>query len=52
MSSHHLDPINASQDQTKDILHNIIPKHWQSYLQRDKFDINQCSVEVPYGVRY
>jgi hypothetical protein len=29
----------------KDILYNIIPKCWQSYLQHDKFDINQCSIK-------
>jgi hypothetical protein len=34
-----------TEDQTKDILYNIIPKRWQSYLQHDKFDINQCSVK-------
>jgi hypothetical protein len=34
-----------TEDQTKDILNSIIPKHWQSYLQQDKFDIIQCSVE-------
>jgi hypothetical protein len=33
-------------DQVKDILYNIILKHWQSYLQcEDKFDINESSVE-------
>jgi hypothetical protein len=24
---------------------NIIPNHWQSHLQHDKFDIHQCSVK-------
>jgi hypothetical protein len=33
-----------TEDQTKNILYNIIPKCWQFYLQSDKFDINQCSV--------
>ena len=33
-------------DQVKDILYSIIPKHWQSYLQcEDKFDINESSVK-------
>jgi hypothetical protein len=31
-------------NETKDIFYNIIPKRWQSYLQRDKFDIIHCSV--------
>jgi hypothetical protein len=31
-------------EQTKDILYTIILKHWQSYLQRDKFDIIGCSI--------
>ena len=26
-------------NQTKDIFYNIIPKHWKSFLQCDKFDI-------------
>jgi hypothetical protein len=43
MSSYHFDPTKILQ--TKEILYNIIPKHWQSYLQRDKFDIIQCSVK-------
>jgi hypothetical protein len=31
-------------DQIKDILYNIIPKHWQSYLQcEDKFDMIESS---------
>jgi hypothetical protein len=30
-------------EQTKDILYTIIPKPWQSYLQRNKFDIIGCS---------
>jgi hypothetical protein len=34
-----------TEDQTKDILYNISPKHWQSYLQRNKFDIIGCSVK-------
>jgi hypothetical protein len=35
-----------TEDQTKDILYNIIPKCWQSYLQCDKFDIIiGCSVK-------
>jgi hypothetical protein len=33
-------------DQTKDILYNIILKHWQSYLQcEDKFDITASSAD-------
>jgi hypothetical protein len=32
-------------DQTKDILYNIIPKHWQAYLQRDEFDIIASSAD-------
>jgi hypothetical protein len=48
MSSHHSDPINGGSDQGKrylwDILCNIIPKHWQSYLQHDKFEIIKCSI--------
>jgi hypothetical protein len=31
-------------EQTKDILYTIILKHWQSYLQPDKFDIIGCSI--------
>jgi hypothetical protein len=31
-------------NETKKIFYNIIPKCWQSYLQRDKFDIIHCSV--------
>jgi hypothetical protein len=34
-----------TENQTKDVLYNIIPKHWQSYLQCYKFDLNQCSVK-------
>jgi hypothetical protein len=34
-----------TEDQTKDILYNITPKCWQSYLQRNKFDLNQCCVK-------
>jgi hypothetical protein len=31
-------------DQTKDILYNIIPKHWQSYLQHeDNFNMIESS---------
>jgi hypothetical protein len=31
-----------TENQMKDILYNIlIPKHWQSYLQRYKFDLNK-----------
>jgi hypothetical protein len=33
-----------TENETKDIFYNIIPKHWQSYLQRDKFDMIHCSV--------
>jgi hypothetical protein len=33
-----------TEDETKDIFYNVIPKHWQSYLQRDKFNIIQCSI--------
>jgi hypothetical protein len=33
-----------TENETKEIFYNIIPKHWQSYLQRDKFDIVHCSV--------
>jgi flagellar biosynthesis GTPase FlhF len=33
-----------TENETKEIFYNIIPKHWQSYLQRDKFDIIHCSV--------
>ena len=44
MSSLHLTQ-HFTEDQTKDILYNIIPKHWQSYLQQDKFDTIQCSVQ-------
>jgi hypothetical protein len=33
-----------TKDETKDIFCNIIPKGWQSYLQRDKFDTIHCSV--------
>jgi hypothetical protein len=32
-----------TENETKEI-YNIIPKHWQSYLQRDKFDMIHCSV--------
>jgi hypothetical protein len=33
-------------DQIKDILYNIIPKHWQSYLQcEDKFNITASSAD-------
>jgi hypothetical protein len=35
---------NFTEDQTKDIICNIIPKCWQSYLQQDKFDIIQFSI--------
>jgi hypothetical protein len=31
-------------EQTKDILYTNVPKHWQSYLQCDKFDIIGCSI--------
>jgi hypothetical protein len=33
-----------TENKTKEIFYNIIPKHWQSYLQRDKFDIVHCSI--------
>jgi hypothetical protein len=33
-----------TDNKTKEIFYNIIPKHWQSYLQRDKFDTIHCSV--------
>jgi hypothetical protein len=33
-----------TENETKEIFYNIIPKCWQSYLQRDKFDIVHCSV--------
>jgi hypothetical protein len=33
-----------TENETKEIFYNIIPKHWQSYLQRDKFDMIHCSV--------
>jgi hypothetical protein len=33
-----------TENKTKEIFHNIIPKCWQSYLQRDKFDMIHCSV--------
>jgi hypothetical protein len=33
-----------TENKTKEIFYNIIPKCWQSYLQRDKFDIVHCSV--------
>jgi hypothetical protein len=33
-----------TENETKEIFYNIIPKRWQSYLQRDKFDIIHCSV--------
>jgi hypothetical protein len=33
-----------TDNETKEIFYNIIPKHWQSYLQRDKFDTIHCSV--------
>jgi hypothetical protein len=32
------------ENETKEIFYNIIPKRWQSYLQRDKFDIIHCSI--------
>jgi hypothetical protein len=32
------------ENKTKEIFYNIILKHWQSYLQRDKFDMIHCSV--------
>jgi hypothetical protein len=33
-----------TDNETKEIFNNIIPKCWQSYLQRDKFDMIHCSV--------
>jgi hypothetical protein len=33
-----------TENETKEIFYNIIPKRWQSYLQRDKFDIVHCSI--------
>jgi hypothetical protein len=33
-----------TENETKDIFYNIIPKRWQSYLQRDKFDMIHCSI--------
>jgi hypothetical protein len=33
-----------TENETKDIFYNIIPKCCQSYLQRDKFDMIHCSV--------
>jgi hypothetical protein len=33
-----------TENKTKDIFYNIIPKHWQSYLQRVKFDMIHCSI--------
>jgi hypothetical protein len=32
-------------DQIKEILYSIIPKRWQSYLHRDKFDMTTASVD-------
>ena len=32
-------------DQFKEILYSIIPKHWQSYLHRDKFNMTTASVD-------
>jgi hypothetical protein len=32
------------ENKTKEIFYNIIPKCWQSYLQRDKFDMIHFSV--------
>jgi hypothetical protein len=32
------------ENETKEIFYNIIPKLWQSYLQRDKFDMIHCSI--------
>jgi hypothetical protein len=32
-------------DQIKEILYSIIPKHWQSYLHHDKFDMTTASVD-------
>jgi hypothetical protein len=32
-----------TENETKEIFYNIIPKHWQSYLKRDKFDMIHCS---------
>jgi hypothetical protein len=32
-------------DQIKEILYSIIPKCWQSYLHRDKFDMTTASVD-------
>jgi hypothetical protein len=45
MSYLQLDLINILEDQTKDILYNIIPRHWKSYMQQAKFDTIQCSVQ-------
>jgi hypothetical protein len=33
-----------TENKTKEIFYNIIPKRWQSYLQRDKFDIIHFSI--------
>jgi hypothetical protein len=33
-----------TENETKEIFYNIIPKRWQSYLQRDKFDMIHCSI--------
>jgi hypothetical protein len=38
------------ENKTKEIFYNIIPKHWQSYLQRVKFDIFHCSVHDFLGI--
>jgi hypothetical protein len=32
-------------DQVKEILYSIIPKCWQSYLHRDKFNMTKASVD-------
>jgi hypothetical protein len=37
-------------DQIKEILYSIIPKRWQSYLHRDKFDMTTASVVVPQSL--
>jgi hypothetical protein len=34
-----------TEDKTKDILYNIIQNHWQAYMQWDKFDTIQCSIQ-------
>ena len=41
-------------DQVKEILYSIIPKRWQSYLHRDKFDMTKASVDdfFDFMVRY